>query len=119
MTTISIRRVHDGVPSGWHPILVDRLWPRGVTKAELAAATWLKQVGPSAELRTWFGHDPERFAEFSERYRAELTGPNAEAFRQLLDEVRGYAKVVLMYSAKDTDHNQAVVLADLLRQELG
>ena len=67
MTAVSIRRVHDGVPPGWHPILVDRLWPRGASRADLAAVTWLKQVGPSSELRTWFGHDPERFAEFSDR----------------------------------------------------
>lgn len=118
MTEITIARVHDGVPPGWHPILVDRLWPRGVSKVQLAGVTWLKQAGPSSELRTWFGHVPERFEEFAERYRAELSGPNAKAFTELLDEARGYERVVLMYSAKDTEHNQAVVLADVLREHL-
>lgn len=115
MTEISIRRVYDGAPPGWHPILVDRLWPRGIAKAALPA-TWLKEVGPSTELRKWFGHDPERFAEFAESYRQELEG--SDAFEELLEEARDHKRVVLLYSAKDEEHNQAVVLADLLRERL-
>lgn len=113
MTQISIRRVFDGVPPGWHPILVDRLWPRGIAKTDLHA-TWLKDVGPSTELRQWFGHDPERFDEFARRYRDELR--DSVAFAALMQEVRAHQRVVLLYSAKDTEHNQAVVLADLLRK---
>lgn len=119
MTQITIARVHDGVPPGRHPILVDRLWPRGVSKQRLAGVTWLKEAGPSSELRKWFGHDPERYEEFAARYRAELTGDNAEAFAELLAEARSHERVVLMYSAKDTEHNQAVVLAEMLREQLG
>lgn len=115
MTQISIRRVYDGVPPGWHPVLVDRLWPRGIAKDDLHA-TWLKEVGPSNELRTWFDHDPARFEEFAERYRAELE--DSPAFAELLADVRDHECVVLLYSAKDTEHNQAAVLADLLRERL-
>lgn len=114
MTEISTRRVYDGAPPGWHPILVDRLWPRGISKEDLHA-TWLKEVGPSTELRQWFDHDPDKFEEFAERYRAELKG--SEAFVELVKEVRDHERVVLLYSAKDTEHNQAVVLAELLREE--
>ncbi|MCK0112394.1 DUF488 family protein [Ornithinimicrobium sp. F0845] len=113
MTEISIRRVYDGAPPGWHPILVDRLWPRGIAKDDLRVS-WLQEVGPSTELRKWFGHDPAKFEEFAERYRAELEG--SDAFDELLEEARGHQRVVLLYSAKDEEHNQAVVLADLLRQ---
>lgn len=113
MTTISTRRVYDGAPPGWHAILVDRVWPRGIAKDDLSA-TWLKEVGPSTELRQWFGHDPEKFAEFAERYRTELDG--SAAFDALLEEVTDHQRVVLLYGAKDEEHNQAVVLADLLRE---
>ncbi|MGA4670788.1 DUF488 domain-containing protein [Propionibacteriaceae bacterium Y1923] len=118
MTKIKTARVYEGLPPGWHPILVDRLWPRGVSKQQLAGVTWLKQVGPSHDLRQWFGHDPARFEEFAKRYRAELTGDNAQAFTELLDVVRGFDQVVLLYSAHDTKHNQAVVLAAMLREAL-
>lgn len=115
MTQISIRRVYDGAPPGWHAILVDRVWPRGIAKDDLSA-TWLKEVGPSTELRTWFGHDPAKFEEFAERYRKELDG--SSAFDELLEETRSNKRVVLLYGAKDEEHNQAVVLADLLRAQL-
>ncbi|WP_109472084.1 DUF488 domain-containing protein [Ornithinimicrobium cavernae] len=115
MTEISIRRVYDGVPPGWHPVLVDRIWPRGVAKDDLDV-TWLKEVGPSTGLRQWFGHDPERFEEFARRYRAELR--DSDAFDELLRETRDHQRVVLLYGAKDEEHNQAVVLADLLRERL-
>lgn len=115
MTRIKTQRVYAGAPGGWHSILVDRLWPRGIAKEDLDV-TWLKEVGPSTELRTWFGHDPEKFDEFAERYRAELDG--SAAFDELLTEVRDYQQVALLFGAKDEEHNQAVVLADLLREKL-
>ncbi|USQ79293.1 DUF488 domain-containing protein [Ornithinimicrobium faecis] len=115
MTQIATRRVYDGAPPGWHAILVDRVWPRGIAKDDLSA-TWLKEVGPSTELRTWFDHDPDKFEEFATRYRKELDG--SDAFDELLKEVRGNKRVVLLYGAKDEEHNQAVVLADLLRDKL-
>ncbi|MDQ2702853.1 MAG: DUF488 domain-containing protein [Pseudomonadota bacterium] len=94
-------------------VLVDRLWPRGVTKAKAAIDVWLKDVAPSTQLRKWFGHDPERWVEFQQRYRAELKGSPA------LAELRKLARqghVTLVYSAKDELHNDAVVLAKLLRR---
>ena len=115
MTEISTRRVYDGAPPGWHAILVDRLWPRGIAKEDLSA-TWIKEVGPSTELRKWFGHDPDKFEEFAERYRKELDG--SAAFEELLEQARGNKRVVLLYSAKDEERNQAVVLAELLRDKL-
>ncbi|MDG6349521.1 DUF488 domain-containing protein [Luteimonas sp. 8-5] len=94
-------------------VLVDRLWPRGVTKAKAAIDVWLKDVAPSTQLRKWFGHDPERWVEFQQRYRAELKGS------PVLAELRKLARqghVTLVYSAKDELHNDAVVLAKLLRR---
>ena len=93
-------------------VLVDRIWPRGISKAAAAVDLWLKGVAPSTELRTWFGHDPERMAEFTARYRAELDANPAAA------ELRGLAtdhdRITLVYSAHDERHNQAVVLAAYL-----
>jgi uncharacterized protein YeaO (DUF488 family) len=95
-------------------ILVDRLWPRGLSKAEAAVDRWMKDVAPSTELRRWFGHDPERWAEFRRRYAEELQG-HADA----LDEIRDLARkgtVTLLFGARDEQHNDAVVLRDTLRQ---
>ena len=92
-------------------VLVDSLWPRGVTKQRAAIDWWAKELAPSAELRRWFGHEPERFPEFKRRYTAELHGNVA------LDKLRELVAsqvVTLVYGAKDTEHNQAVVLAELL-----
>ena len=93
-------------------ILVERLWPRGVSKAEAALDDWMKDIAPSTELREWFGHDPERWPEFQRRYREELRQHTEE-----LDRIRALAKtqtVTLVYSARDERHNDAVVLRDLL-----
>jgi uncharacterized protein YeaO (DUF488 family) len=93
-------------------ILVDRLWPRGVSKDKAALAQWMKEIAPSAELRNWFGHEPARWDEFRARYGAELRA-NAE----LLDELRSLARagvVTLVYAAHDEAHNDAVVLRDML-----
>ncbi len=96
-------------------ILVDRLWPRGISKEKAQIDLWLKSVAPSNELRKWFGHDPERFAEFSERYRAELATSGA------LDELRSVLKehpiTTLLFAAHDEEHNNAVILQHLLETE--
>lgn len=92
-------------------VLVDRLWPRGVTKSEAGIDLWLKDLAPSAELRKWFGHDPRKWPEFQERYRAELKGNPA------LPELRALSrrgKVTLVYAARDGLHNAAVVLRQVL-----
>jgi uncharacterized protein YeaO (DUF488 family) len=94
-------------------VLVDRLWPRGLTKAEARIDRWLKELAPSTELRKWFGHDPARWEEFRRRYRAELAGKAA-----LIDELRALARehqVTLIFAARDEVHNEAVVLRDELR----
>lgn len=98
-------------------VLVDRLWPRGLRKAEAAIDLWLKEVAPSAELRKWFGHDPARFAEFASRYRRELDG-NAAAIAQLR-VLADTGTVTLLYGAHDEVHNQAQVLADYLKARGG
>lgn len=92
-------------------VLVDRLWPRGVTKQAAAIDWWAKELSPSTELRRWFGHVPERFPEFKERYEGELLGKEALA---KLRALAGTQEVTLVYGAKDTEHNEAVVLAQLL-----
>lgn len=94
-------------------ILVDRIWPRGVSKKKAALDEWLKDIAPSTGLRKWFGHDPERFSEFRRRYRAEL-----KSNRITVNELRGWLKkgrVTLLYSAHDEKYNQARVLAEYLR----
>lgn len=93
-------------------VLVDRVWPRGLSKEKAAADHWLKEVAPSTALRRWFSHDPERWAEFRRRYRAELARRPAA-----LDELRRLVRastVTLLFGARDADHNQAVVLQELL-----
>jgi uncharacterized protein YeaO (DUF488 family) len=96
-------------------ILVDRLWPRGVSKAKAALDEWIKEVVPSTELRKWFGHDPARWTEFQRRYRAKLREQSA-----LLERIRALARarvVTLVYSAHDEEHNDAVVLRAVLLGE--
>jgi len=94
-------------------VLVDRLWPRGVSREKARLDEWARELAPSAELRRWFGHDPARFDEFRRRYREELT-PRADE----LEELRGRARsgrLTLVFGARDTEHNDAIVLAEILR----
>ena len=94
-------------------VLVDRLWPRGVSREKARLDEWARELAPSAELRRWFGHDPARFDEFRRRYREELT-PRADE----LEELRGRARsgrLTLVFGARDTERNDAIVLAEILR----
>jgi uncharacterized protein YeaO (DUF488 family) len=93
-------------------VLVDRIWPRGVSKENAALTLWLKEIAPSDELRKWFGHEPERWAEFQRRYRAELDG-NGEVVAKLRAMLRD-SKVTLLYGAHDEAHNNAAALAGYL-----
>lgn len=95
-------------------VLVDRIWPRGMTKEEVAISFWLKEIAPSAGLRKWFGHDPEHWVDFRRRYREELDAnqPAVQRLRDVLEDGR----LTLVYGAKDEKHNQALVLADYLRE---
>lgn len=95
-------------------MLVDRLWPRGLKKEATKADEWMKEIGPSDALRKWFGHKPERWAEFQKRYRAELT-KNIGLIGRLRQTEKEHGTVTLLYSAKDEEHNQAVVLRDVLK----
>lgn len=94
-------------------VLVDRLWPRGLTKEKAKVDIWLKEIAPSAELRRWFAHDPLKWTEFRRRYRAELDAKGEEI--AALRNRGGMGRVTLLYGAKDDAHNQAVVLKDFLK----
>ena len=112
---LRLKRAYEpAVPEDGVRILVDRLWPRGLRRADAAFDDWLKEIAPSTELRQWFAHDPERWPEFQCRYRAELQRRTQE-----LDRVRALAKtqtVTLVYSAHDEQHNDAVVLKEVLEE---
>ena len=117
MEDIKLKRIYDE-PSGddGYRILVDRLWPRGVSKEDAKLNEWDKEIAPSSELRKWFDHDEERFNEFSKRYSEELKDKEND-----LDKLRRIAKkktLTLLYAAKNPEINQAVVLKDVLLKEL-
>ena len=110
------RAYESAVDSDGYRVLIDRLWPRGVSRDKARLDEWLKELAPSRELRQWFGHDPARFDEFRLRYLDELRHQ-----RPLLTALRRRARlgtVTLVYSAQDTEHNDAVVLAEVLRRGL-
>lgn len=100
-------------------VLVDRLWPRGVSKQAARIDLWAKDVAPSPELRKWFGHEPERFAAFSVRYRQELTRDPARAVLEDLRRRASHGLVTLVYGARDEEHNGAVVLKQEIEAALG
>ena len=111
---LRVRRIYDPPQDGdGLRVLVDRLWPRGLSRERAAIDLWLKDVAPSADLRKWFGHDPARWEEFRHRYRAELKGHSAE-ISQLLTAL-AKAPVTLLYAAHDEAHNNAIVLAEYLQ----
>jgi uncharacterized protein YeaO (DUF488 family) len=112
MGVITLARIYDGGEKDRRgpAFLVERLWPRGVRRADLGSSEWLQAVAPSTELRRWFGHDPERWDEFRRRYFAELDERPA-AWAPLLDAV-ATGDVTFLYSSRDTEHNNAVALRD-------
>ena len=108
------RAYEDPAAADGYRVLVDRLWPRGVSRERAHLDEWARELAPSSGLRRWFGHDPARFGEFRRRYRAELGAQEAK-----LVELRGHARrgaLTLVYGARDEEHNDAVVLAELLRR---
>lgn len=116
---LRLKRIHDPPARGdGCRILVDRVWPRGVRKADAAVDRWLKEIAPSTELRKWFGHDPARWDEFLRRYHEEL-----DARPELVEELRACGRdgpVTLCYAARDREHNNAVALKEYMehgRQE--
>ena len=110
---VKLKRVYDEpVTADGMRILVDRLWPRGVKKEAAAIDLWAKDLAPSTELRKWFGHDPARWAEFKRRYTTEV-----RQHAELLDKIRKLARrgtVTLIYAARDHEHNEAVIIQDML-----
>lgn len=115
---VHIAKVHDvleGEKTYGTTVLVDRLWPRGVKKDDLKPDLWLKGSAPTPELRKWFGHDPEKFKEFSKRYTEELNSSEEKDLETLVDATSRGA-VTLLYGAADREHNHAIVLADWLNK---
>jgi uncharacterized protein YeaO (DUF488 family) len=114
---VRIKKIHDGAAAGdGMRILVERLWPRGVSKAAAALDAWAKEISPSPDLRKWYGHDPEKWPEFQRRYRAELAD-NEAALTPLLDRAR-QGQVTLLFSTRDAERNSANVLRALLIDKL-
>ncbi|HLX99475.1 MAG TPA: DUF488 domain-containing protein [Roseiarcus sp.] len=110
---IRVKRIYDPPDAkDGARVLVDRLWPRGMSKERARLKLWLKEIAPSSDLRRWFGHDPARFAEFARRYRVEL-GANTDALSRM-DNLLKAGRATLLYAAHDEQHNEARVLADYL-----
>jgi uncharacterized protein YeaO (DUF488 family) len=114
---IRVKRVYEKADKGdgWR-VLVDRLWPRGMTKEKTKADVWMKDAGPSDALRKWFGHEPEKWAAFQKKYRAELA-KNKPVFAELKKMEKEHGTLTLLFGAKDEEHNQAVVLAEVLKRK--
>lgn len=111
--TVKIKRIYDDPSDGdGYRVLVDRIWPRGVSKERAKLDIWLRDVGPSTDLRKWFNHEDKKWEEFRKRYRSELEGN--EAIQQLRHVVGAHPVVTLLYSAHNQSENQAVVLRDFL-----
>jgi len=114
---VRTKRIYeDPDPEDGTRVLVDRLWPRGVSKEEAQLDGWMQEVAPSDDLREWFDHDPDRWDEFSERYRDELDD-RSELVDRLLECAQS-GTLTLLYAAADEEHNNAVVLADYLTHRL-
>jgi uncharacterized protein YeaO (DUF488 family) len=112
---VRVRRAYDAPAAGdGTRVLVDRVWPRGMTKEALGADEWCKQVAPSTELRRWYAHDPARFAEFTRRYHAELAQPEQAAALAHLRELSTRGPLTLLTATREAERSQAAVLATLL-----
>ncbi|MEO7194413.1 MAG: DUF488 family protein [Pseudonocardiaceae bacterium] len=113
---VRVRRAYDEpVPEDGTRVLVDRLWPRGLSKEKAALDEWCKPIAPSTALRTWYGHDPERFAEFGRRYRVELDEPERAEALAHLRELAWRGTLTLLTATKHADISEAALLAELLR----
>ncbi|HEY1346954.1 MAG TPA: DUF488 domain-containing protein [Streptosporangiaceae bacterium] len=113
---VRLRRVYEAPdPSDGRRVLVDRLWPRGLAKDQAAIDEWLKTVAPSDELRRWYGHQPEKFPAFRQRYRHELRGGEQSGALDHLRQLARHGTVTLLTATRDIEHSQAAVLAELLR----
>ncbi len=117
---VHIRRVYEPPTSeDGYRVLIDRVWPRGVSKEEARLDEWARDLAVSTELRRWFGHDPAKWDEFRHRYRAELLAPEHRAALDALAARARQGTLTIVYGARDEQHNNAVVLADVLRERHG
>ncbi|HEX5413603.1 MAG TPA: DUF488 family protein [Terriglobia bacterium] len=116
---VNISRAYDkpGAREGIR-ILVDGLWPRGVSKADLKISAWEKSIAPSKELRSWYGHDPEKWPEFRKRYRKELHEPPRKEVLDRLIAMAGKGTLTLVFGARDAEHSNAAVIAEAIRARL-
>jgi uncharacterized protein YeaO (DUF488 family) len=116
--SITIKRAYDPTSSedGFR-VLVDRLWPRGLSKEKLKIDAWMKEIAPSAELRKWYGHQPEKWPEFRKRYRAELQKPPARGLLEDLIQRARKGKVTLVIGARHPEHANGTVIAELIREK--
>jgi uncharacterized protein YeaO (DUF488 family) len=115
-TDVRVRRVYDPPdPADGYRVLVDRLWPRGLSKSAAAVDEWVKAVAPSDELRRWYGHEAGKFAAFRERYGAELQAPERAGALAHLRHLAGSGPLTLLTATRDVEHSQAAVLAARLR----
>ena len=113
-TNIRAKRIYDPPADDGYRVLIDHVWPRGVSRQRAQLDEWARDLAPSDGLRRWFGHAPERFAEFRARYRSELADKKGR-----VDELRaraGHGRLTILYAARDRQHNNAVVLTELLRE---
>lgn len=115
---IKIKRIYEkSEESDGYRVLVDRLWPRGISKDSVKIDSWNKEIAPSSTLRKWFGHATEKFDEFKEKYMEELAhNPEADVFKEKVRAIAEKRAVTLLFAAKDVEHNQAVVLAEYLNK---
>jgi uncharacterized protein YeaO (DUF488 family) len=116
-TAVRVRRAYDQPgPTDGYRVLVDRLWPRGLSKDAAAVDEWLRDVAPSGELRRWYGHEAGKFAAFRQRYKAELRAPEGARALAHLRELAGSGPLTLLTATRDVEHSQAAVLAALLQE---
>ena len=114
---VTLERIYQKPQAQGFRVLVDRIWPRGISKVNAALDLWAKTIAPSPDLRKWFGHDPEKYPEFKERYLTELEkNPDLPNFIKTLKE-HEQDPVIMLYGAKDETHNQAVVLSEFLKNK--
>lgn len=116
---VQIKRVYESFSrKDGYRVLVDRLWPRGIKKESLSLDAWFKELAPSTELRKMFGHDPKRWRAFQTKYKQELKSPEAAEKIRFLRDLAKKRTITLLYGARDPDHNNAVVLKDLIEKGL-
>lgn len=114
---IKIKRIYEeAAQSDGYRILIDRLWPRGVSKEKAKIDLWLKEIAPTTELRKWFNHEPEKWEEFQKRYKKELS-QNKDLIKQLNSLEKEHKTITLLYAAKDSEHANAKVLLKVLKEK--